>query len=295
MTSRLLEFDPGAPPVIARDAATIIVARDAPEGPEIFCVERNKKSRFLGGAIVFPGGKLDEADRDRAWDALSSAPGFARESFAPDPATLRALAIAALRETLEEAALLIACGGDVTGGDVLALRARALTDSAALPSFLRDRGLLLDAARLHPLARWVTPSAETRRYDTRFFVAVAPPGQAGAHDMQETMASFWARPTDLLARFDASDVQLAPPTHRTLEVLAGATSVAAILAIAARARLAPICPKLVHAPSDEGSTLALTLPGDPEHDEPEALVEGRSRYVLRSAHWRPEHGPGASR
>ncbi len=283
----LLDFNPSGAVATPKDAATIVVARDTDEGPMVFCVERNKKSRFLGGAIVFPGGKLEEADRDPSWQALATEPRPARDGMVGGSATLRALTVAALRETLEEAALLIATG-DVDAAKVPILRAAIIADPRMLPLYLGTYGLRLDAESLHPFARWITPEAETRRYDTRFFLARAPDGQAGAHDMQETMASFWARPSALLARFDAGEVQVAPPTHRTLQVFASASSVTEMFAIAERASLLPIVPKLFQLTEGDVSSLALALPGDPEHEEKEIRVAGPTRYVLRGEHWRAE-------
>ncbi len=270
-----------------KDAATIILLRDGAEGLEVFCVERNKKSRFVGGAIVFPGGKLDPTDGDAAWNPLVTAHRALRPGFAESDAHLRALAIAAERETLEEAAILHVTGGSVDDATLRELRTKHAADPGALRAFLAAQKLRLDLDALHPFARWVTPEAEARRYDTRFFVAVAPAGQTGAHDEHETMASFWAAPAEVLRRFESGDVQLVPPTHRSLELLATCASSAEALALAARASLAPICPRLV----PQGETLALVLPGDPEHALGEALVAGSSRYVLRGERWLAEDAP----
>jgi hypothetical protein len=98
------------------------------------------------------------------------------------------------------------------------------------------------------------------------------------------MASFWARPADLLARFAAGAVQLAPPTHRTIELLAAAGSGDAAIVSAGRACLDPICPELVQT----GDTLALVLPGDRDHSVKERRIDGKSRFVLRGERWWPE-------
>jgi 8-oxo-dGTP pyrophosphatase MutT (NUDIX family) len=270
----------GPPP---RDAATLIVVRDAPDGIEVFCVERNKKSRFLGGAIVFPGGKLDEADRDAAWAAHTTP---------TDDDAFRALGVTACREALEEAAILPVEGGVVTHEDLLALRTRVDAKETTLLAFLAERSLRLDLAGLHPFARWLTPLVEARRYDTRFFLTVAPAGQIGAHDDFETMSSFWAAPEKLLARFLAGEVQLAPPTHRTLEFLARFAGVTEAIAATRAASLEVICPTLVpHKDPNGEETMALVLPGDPEHEIKESRVVGRSRYVLRAGRWLPENPP----
>jgi 8-oxo-dGTP pyrophosphatase MutT (NUDIX family) len=271
----MLDLKLDRPAVTPKDAATVIIVRDGSAGLEVFCVERSKQSRFMGGALVFPGGKVDPGDASDEWLPLVTS-----------VATERAHRIAACRETLEEAALLHATG-PVSDDELLALRSRLTNDPAALREFLRSRGLKLDLAALHPFARWVTPEAESRRYDALFFVAVAPAGQTGAHDEHETMASFWATPGEVLRRWEAGDVQLAPPTHRTLWLLASCASTKAVLELAAASSKEPICPRLVQA----GETLALTLPGDPEHPVREPRVAGPSRHVLRGERWMPEDAP----
>jgi 8-oxo-dGTP pyrophosphatase MutT (NUDIX family) len=284
----VLDFSLDRPAVPPKDAATLVLVRDAGAGVDVFCVERNKRSRFVGGAIVFPGGKLDPADADDAWTALVTPPRAFRDGFATDERQLRALAVAAARETLEEAAILHVAGTEVDDATLRTLQGELAAEPTALARFLTARGARLDLAALHPFARWVTPEAEARRYDTRFFVAVAPRGQSGAHDEHETMASFWAAPAEVLRRFEAGDVQLVPPTHRSLELLATCADTASVLALAEAASLAPIMPRLV--PSADGA-LALVLPGDPEHASREALCAGRSRYVLRGDRWLPEDAP----
>ena len=152
----------------------------------------------------------------------------------------------------------------------------------------------LDLAALHPFARWITPVAESAPLRHPLLPPVLPPGQDGAHDDHETTSSFWARAADVLARFEADAeprVQLLPPTHRTLEVLAGARTSADAIALASRMCKDPICPRLV---PQEG-TFALVLPGDPEHDVREARTPGRSRFVLRGDRWLPEGAPKLGR
>jgi 8-oxo-dGTP pyrophosphatase MutT (NUDIX family) len=287
----VLDLDQNRQGVEPKDAATLVIVRDSAAGLEVFCVERSKGSRFMGGAIVFPGGKLDASDADPGWDDLVTAPRGARPGFVDGDARLRALAIAACRESLEEAAILPLAGGTATNDELLALRADLKTSPDALRAFLRARGLRLDLDALHPFARWITPVAESRRFDARFFAVVAPEGHAGAHDEHETVKSFWATPSDVLARFAKNEVQLMPPTHRTIAILARCTDTRGVLALAAGACLEPICPKLVPHEDAKGQTLALVLPGDPEHDVREARVSGPSRYVLRGEQWLSEDAP----
>ncbi len=276
----------GPPP---KDAATLIVVRDGEAGLEVFCVVRHKSSAFLGGAVVFPGGKLDPEDGDAAWSELVNAPRASAAGLADDPAVLRGLAIAACREALEEAAILPVTNGTVTHDEALALRALLEKGGTSLRELLAARGLKLDLAALVPLSRWVTPVVEARRFDTRFFLLAAPPGQHGAHDERETTSSFWATPREVLARFDAETIQLAPPTHRTLELLAPFADVAAAVKGSIPLSLAPICPEAVQVTTSDGDTMALTLPGDPLHSVKERRIEGTTRFVLRGSRFVPEN------
>ena len=279
-----------------RDAATLVLVRPGPgaQGIEVFCVERNKKSRFMGGAIVFPGGKLDGSDVLAEWTPLTTPPRLPERGTVPftsSDAHFRSLAIAGARETLEEAAMLHVHDGKVTQDDLFALRKELTAQPDALRAFLSTRRLRLDLGALHPFARWITPEAESRRFDARFFLAIAPEGQTGFHDEHETMASFWASPAEVLKRFEAGEVQLMPPTHRTIALLAACATTDAVLAMADASCLDPICPRLVQQKDAAGETMALVLPGDHEHTVREERVPGASRYVLRGDRWQAENPP----
>ncbi len=303
MMSAVLDLKADREPVAPKDAATLVLVRalagaadGAADGAgiEVFCVERNKKSRFMGGAIVFPGGKLDGSDVLAEWTPLTTPPRLPARGTVPftvNDAHFRSLAIAGARETLEEAAILHVSDGQVTQDELFALRKELTTVPDALRAFLSKRRLRLDLAALHPFARWITPEAESRRFDARFFVAVAPEGQTGFHDEHETMASFWATPAEVLRRFEAGEVQLMPPTHRTIAMLAQCGSTAAALSMADASNLDPICPRLVKHMGATGETMALVLPGDPEHDVRTARVPGPTRYVLRGEKWLSENPP----
>jgi len=278
----LLDLDPNRPVSPPTDAATLVLVRDTDAGLEVFCVRRVLSSRFMGGAVVFPGGRVDAADHDPAWQTVMLPPG-PRVTELGSADMPRALVVAACRECLEEAAIL-PVDGVLGHDDAIALRGILAQSPAELRATLVARHLHLNVAALVPFARWVTPAAERRRFDARFFMMRAPEGQHGAHDTTETSQCVWARPADLLTRWSDGDIQLAPPTHHTLWTLAGAASVDDALAAAARRPLNTINPLLVAA--DE--TWALALPGDPEHPEPQRLIDGPTRYVLRGDQWRPE-------
>jgi 8-oxo-dGTP pyrophosphatase MutT (NUDIX family) len=274
-----------------RDATTLILLRDGDDGVEIFCVQRHKKSGFLGGAVVFPGGKLDPADADPAWASHATSFGAPLPPIARDEEQLRALGISACRETLEEAAILPLEGEPLSNDAVLALRDRVRNGSKLLAE-VSALGRKLALSELVPFARWVTPTAEARRFDARFFVCKAPKGQQGAHDNHETTTSFWATPKQILERFLKKEIALAPPTHRTAEILMGLGTADKVFEYARTANLAPVCPILRHQKDARGETLALVLPGDPEHDVKELRSPGKTRYVLRDDLFVPEDAPG---
>ncbi|WP_394842402.1 hypothetical protein LZC95_35705 [Pendulispora brunnea] len=266
--------------VVPVDASTLILLRDADNAVSCFFVQRNKNTKFMGGMVVFPGGKVDEADRDPAWTSLCTAPG--RPEW-------QSLGVAACREALEEGAILPVAGGSLDHATLLDWRRRLNAES--LRELVRAHGLRLDLAALRPISRWLTPKTQSKRFDTLFFVARMPPGQEGTHDEHETVASFWATPAEVLARFDAGTIELAPPTHRTLEILATKKSIDDVFALANEATLETICPELVRHIDPEGDTMALVLPGDPEHSVREARIAGLSRFVMRRGAWRPEPAP----
>ncbi len=286
------DLDPSRQAAPPRDAATLVVVRDGAQGLEVFCVERQKVG-FLGGAIVFPGGKLDPSDLDPAWAGRVTPAQSRGATMAADEATLRGLAVAACREALEEAAILPLEGKPLEHATLLAWRKRLAgkTPDTTLLALMTEAGGRLDLASLHPMARWVTPVAESRRFDTRFFLFAADGALTGAHDDHETTASFWATPAEVIRRFVARELQLAPPTHRTLETLATARDVREAVAMTASACLDPICPRLVTHKDARGDSVALVLPGDPEHDVREVRSPGRSRYVLRGDRFLPEDTP----
>ncbi len=226
----MLDLDPTRAAAAPRDAATLVVVRDGASGLEVFCVERQKVG-FLGGAVVFPGGKLDTADLDPAWVTLSKSPRVPTGSSEADVATWRGLGVAACREALEEAAILPLAGTALDHATLRSWQARVAKKRGGPPpettlaALLTEAHARLDLAALHPMARWVTPVAESRRFDTRFFLYVADAALTGAHDDHETTASFWATPAEVMRRFVAGELQLAPPTHRTLKQLASAGDV----------------------------------------------------------------------
>jgi len=245
--------EPGTP-APARHSATVIVARDSSDGIEVFMLERTLKSDFAGGAYVFPGGRLDRADLD---------PGFAEimDGWSPERVaelgeevedTARGIIVCAIRETFEEAGILLARGRDGTpvrlGTDAqrwLDIR-RALQagDHDALAG-AREAGIRFDASMLRFWVRLVTPVQSPKRYDTRFFVAAMPEGQTPLHDDVETTASAWIKPAEAVERALAGEFSIIFPTRKTLESIAGFATTEELLAAAKDRPTEPILPRIV--------------------------------------------------
>jgi 8-oxo-dGTP pyrophosphatase MutT (NUDIX family) len=273
----LLDFDQNRTPIPPRDAATVIVLRDGNCRIEVFCVRRHSRSSFLGGALVFPGGKVDEGDGAEVWADRATTPAARAAAFATETMTARALCVAACRETLEEGALL-PVDRPIADSEVVAI-GQELAGGEPLDAVLGRRGLKLALAELVPWARWITPEAESRRFDARFFLLPLPRGQVGRHDGRETTMSFWASPADILERAAHGEFFLAPPTSQTLALLASVRDVRSAVALAEQQCLSPICPRFV--PGGAENPPYLALPGDPSHEIRERRTEGPTRYVLR--------------
>jgi 8-oxo-dGTP pyrophosphatase MutT (NUDIX family) len=233
----------------------------------------------MGGAVVFPGGKVDALDASSTWEALASDPHPRASLLGIETVSARALAVAACRETLEEAGILPTSGAPLTADEVEIIREDVRLGRTSLADALASRGRKLALDALVPWARWITPEAESRRFDARFFLLALPEGQVGRHDEHETTLSFWATPKDVLDRFVRGEIFLAPPTTRALELLNSVPNVPKAMEIAEQQSLRPICPRFL--PGDGGAPPYLALPGDPSHEERERRVDGPTRFVLQ--------------
>jgi 8-oxo-dGTP pyrophosphatase MutT (NUDIX family) len=277
---------PSAPAAAVRplptDAATVVLLREAPL--EVFLLRRNPRSSFMGGAFVFPGGKLDAQDAEPA-SLACLAPGaparlHAQLDETPGAAPLTAaraagLHVAALRELFEEAGVLLArprAGAAAPSLAALEEARAALAAGAAFPSLLAGLSLELDVEELLYWSHWVTPSAEPRRFDTRFFLARLPGGQRAACDRTETTEGRWMAPAAALEAHARGEVFLPPPTQRTLEELAHAGGWEGARALARGRQVRPLIPKIA---AVDGRP-AVLLPWDPLYAaaEGEGLVVG---------------------
>ena len=245
-------------PPPARDAATVALLRQGPAGPEVHLVRRQVGMVF-GGMHAFPGGSVDPADAAAEVDwAGPSAEQFAAELRCEVPLA-RALVCAAVRETFEESGVLLAGASatqvlaDVSTDEWEAERVALEAREQSLSELLRRRGLVLRADLLRPLAHWITPEVEPRRFDTRFFVAEVPAGQVAREVGGEAAARLWVRPADALEQ----GLRMLPPTAAALHDLAGHPDVTS--ALHAPRTITPVLPKLVVGPDD---SVAFLLPGD---------------------------------
>lgn len=257
-----------AAPVPARPAATVVLVRDSPDGPEVYLLRRVATMAFAAGMTVFPGGGVDPRDADAEVGWVGPPPREWAAALGADPGLARALVCAAVRETFEESGVLLAgptpdtvCS-DVDDAGWEADRQALLARTEALAPLLARRGLLLRADLLRPWAHWVTPEAEPRRYDTRFLVAALPEGQRPRDVGGEADLRQWLRPPDALAAARRGEMALMHPTVAALEAVAEHASTADVLA--ARPRIAPVMPRFV--PDADGG-LTLLLPGEPGWDE----------------------------
>ncbi|MGC4932940.1 NUDIX hydrolase [Gordonia sp. DT30] len=219
-------------PVPMRDAASVVLVREGDGGIEVFLQRRVKQMAFAGGMTVFPGGGVDPRDRDAGLAWTGPEADWWAEQFSTTVELAQALVCAAVRETFEECGVLLASSGE-SFPDPASLRAEraALVDkSISFADFLRARELTLRADLLRPLAHWITPVNEKRRYDTRFFLAAVPPGQEPDDSTTEADVAQWASAQGALAAWSAGKHFLLPPTWAQLREVAGHATVADLLA-----------------------------------------------------------------
>lgn len=195
--------------MVPRPAATLILLRDSPAGPEVLMLQRTKSAVFLGGAYVFPGGSLDATDAG----VSSRLMDFSAKEPAPE------YWIAAVRECFEEAGVLLAC--DVERRPIGAERAQRLMPWRDRPfgELLEREDLYIPAGELAYFGHWITAPGRARRFDTRFFVAAAPQGQQGSHDANETVHDLWITPREALERGERGEIELVFATQHTLRDL----------------------------------------------------------------------------
>jgi 8-oxo-dGTP pyrophosphatase MutT (NUDIX family) len=239
-----------APP---RPASTIVLLRDSPAGLEVCMVVRHHEIDFASGALVFPGGRLEPSDAELAAGICS---GDCRPRLEDDP--LLSFKVAAIREVYEECGVLVARprGGE---GLIEAGRVRPLDRKSPFAELMAREGLIPAADALVAFARWITPAFMPKRFDTHFFLALAPPGQALAHDGREAVDSIWISPREALAQ-QGRKFKLLFPTERNLWKLARFDNAASALEAARAAPVVTVEPERIEV--DGGPGLRISVEAD---------------------------------
>ena len=272
--------------------------RDGADVPDIFMVRRHERTAFMGGAQVFPGGRVDEADRD-ADDGWCDGVAHAAAQLAPlAQADALAYHVAAARELFEEAGVLLArdqSGSFVRLSDASAhdrfrqYRTDVHDRTLTLRAVVTREGLRLALDALVLFAHWVTPPIDARQFDTRFFLTRVPPGQTPAHDETETTESTWVAAADAIAQAQSGRIVLPPPTWTTLRELEPFRSVEEAIAWARGRVVARRQPELV----ERDGVRMLVIPGDPLHpDRAAGEIPVETRFVTKDRRsWRAERRP----
>jgi 8-oxo-dGTP pyrophosphatase MutT (NUDIX family) len=277
-------------------ASTIVLLREGASGPpEVLLLKRNAKASWLGGAWVFPGGRVDDGDREPAWEDLAVGYRAVRDAWPQaDAAWLRDHAVAALRELFEETGVLLADTiVDVREGEPVIRagagrtneeRRKLLEGLVSFASLCEKRRWRIRLDRLVPFIRWITPESERRRFDTVFFACEATGGLLDMH-AGEMSAYAWTTAADAVAQFDRGEMALAPPTLRTLEDLAPFQGLRAALDWLRDTPRLVMAPRLVE--TDEGKWLV--MPGDPLYPPgpgPGTQTDGATRFVFDDGRWK---------
>ncbi|HEX6309008.1 MAG TPA: hypothetical protein VFZ69_12515 [Longimicrobiales bacterium] len=249
------------PPAVApepKPAATAVLVRDGERAPEILLLKRHRAAGFVPGAYVFPGGRVDPADDDP--ELL--------EMLAPLPrGPALGYWMAAVREVFEETGVLLArsdegetCSDAESDPALARWRDALLGGSATLIDMLRAERLQPDISRMVYCSHWITPVAEPRRYDTRFFLAELPAGCIATVDAREMSDAVWVTAEDALERFRRGSLPMVFPTVKTLQLLQPFASVDEMLDAFRGADVPVVLPRLVR--TDEG--IGIIVSADPD-------------------------------
>ncbi len=255
--------------VIVRDAATLILIRDSIAGVEVCMLKRNIRSDFVGGAFVFPGGRVDEDDIAIANSGLVRLDGKTPRLDLPERDDKVEFYVAAVRECFEEAGILIAkyMGTNKTvefeSQEIInkfqVYRNKLNSGEITFKEFLERENLYLPIGDIAYISHWITPVGPPKRYDTRFFVAAAPSDQVLMHDNFETVESVWIRPVDAFKLHEEGKFELIFPTIKNLEVLNMFKNSQEVLDFAINLETVPaIEPKLI----EKDGQVMLLIPGD---------------------------------
>lgn len=278
----MTDFDPQTVPV--RPAATVMLIDDRPD-LQVYMLQRNAKTVFAGGMWVFPGGAVDHQDDASYYqDIITHRTDAEASDLMGLESGATAYYMAAIRETFEEAGILLALRQDderplridqAEQDKFQAYRDALNAGEIELKTILEQEKLLADVGQMHYIARWITPLGSPRRFDARFFIARIPSHQIPQHDDSELVNSAWLTPREILERIDREEMVLMTVTERMIRSLALFESSAEVIDSASqnhadqRARVDAVTGKI-------------TMPGEPGYSD--GLKDVESGWVrLRPA------------
>ncbi|MEU1570253.1 NUDIX hydrolase [Streptomyces collinus] len=233
-------------PVTPKRAATVMLLKDTGSGTAVHMLRRRASMAFAGGAYAYPGGGVDPRDDDHHVRWAGPTRAWWADRLGTDETAAQAIVCAAVRETYEEAGVLLAgpaadaVVGDTTGADWEADRAALVARDLSFAEFLDRRGLVLRSDLLGAWTRWITPEFESRRYDTWFFVAALPEGQRTRNASTEADRTVWIAPSEAAAGYDKGELLMMPPTIATLRQLTAYDTAAGALEAAPGRDLTPV-------------------------------------------------------
>jgi len=265
-------------PAVPIPSATIVIARETAGGFEMFMVLRHHQIDFASGALVFPGGKTADGDHDPGLrDYCIGGEGLSDEHLS--------LRVAAIRETYEEAGILLAQprgSGELIPGkrlkELKPYRQKLADGSMGILTFLKSESLQLAVDRLTLFAHWITPEMMPKRFDTHFYLAEAPADHLGVHDGAESVDSVWITPEQALADNRAGKRTIIFPTRMNIQKLARSHSIREAIASARASRVMTVQPWV----ENRADGTFLCIPPEAEY----GLTEESLDRVIR------EHGGG---
>jgi glyoxylase-like metal-dependent hydrolase (beta-lactamase superfamily II)/8-oxo-dGTP pyrophosphatase MutT (NUDIX family) len=305
--------------VVPRSASTVVLLRPGSDGPEVLLTHRPASMAFAPDLHVFPGGAVDADDGDPRWlarSALDPAAAAGRLGWSVAPADALASHVAAVRELLEEAGVLLAEPAPASA-TLASARSSLLAGEIVFLDLCERLDVTLRTDVLVPLSRWVTPPVLPRRFDARFFAAWLPSGAVPTFEGDEVAAHRWAMPRAALAALASGEIRMWLPTSTSLQRLEHARDAAAVERLASGEgwppEVEPVAPDIVRIAQSAGAgvdglavnsylvggrELVAVDPGDPSEEALLAIVEAAAgegatigAVALTSAD--PDHVGGA--
>lgn len=256
--------DPEQVPI--RHAATVMIVQDRPK-LQVLMVQRTSRAVFGPSAWVFPGGRVDPDDAAELSHVVHGLSDAEASAMLEVPTNGRAWWVAGLRETLEEAGVLLGAG-DASLPVIEATRDAVHADAGVFVDALAANGLSLDLSEMSEVGRFITPMGPPRRFDARFFVAAAPTDQVAQHDEEEVVQHVWIEPSEAIAQFRRDAFPMMSVTHRMLACLARYETVSDLMVVAKERR-----PAQRVRVNDPDGAYEVVLPGEPGYETAEVEIE----------------------